>query len=1054
MKIVLKSNFIQPKVKDQVWIKQDLLYKYKSINDYNLMVIKGRLGAGKTTSLSYFLEQNYEEKIYWYSINDKNEDKIKFWRSIIEAFRFNDLEIKEATTDLVSKLTAGKLKVKEVINRLLDTLRAKLNGDAILVIDNFHVLNNKPSLLNTLSYFIEQMSKDLHCVIISRLKVDLPKLPYWKIKKKAILIEDKDFLLNQEQIKALFLNQYQLNLGPSQIKKINELSQGWPLVIDLIAKKMKAGISLEEIITNQENFQLLFNYLRVEFLDKLALDVPNSKEFLLKTSLLKDIKVDICDKLLKINNSSQLLEELIDKTGLITKEKSNYQYHPILHNCLQQEAKEVYDFNQIYNKLKKISYQTNSFEQLVYYIINNDSKDKIIELVLDQGENWLTSNKYKLMDESLSYLPKESFFEYPRLFIYQGDLYFYQLKVHSALDCYQQAEDLLVTPEDLISLWLKIAKLYAWANSNKLFIYLKKIRDYKAELSLKEKRELSYLKIIAKMIRGEFKKANSLLESYVLADSIYLELKANLSFMQGNLTKARRLADKLANNQLADYLLYNTIFLPVFNNLFTGEVYQAQEYIWNELNENIPLMETFINYYLLQTEELLQIEDSDKYKKEYTRFFRQIESCPFSASWYRMELLSRLAHTATFIGDYKTGINYFKQGLKLIKQREDNLYEAIFKKGLGLNYYYNGKEKEGISLLQQARNIFNKINNNFNLVVTELLLALIYYKQDQRKEFKEHIKLSLQVARENNYDYLFLKPTIEGIRDPNKIVPLLTTATSLKIEAEYVNKLLNKLEINRADSHPGYSLKVRALGEFKLYCGQKEVAPQEWKRKKARELFELLLVKRNKFIARDRICELLWPNKALKTAKQNFYVALNRLNKILEPNRTKGEAPFFVIKNDSSYKLNTAITYFYDVELFEELITRGKNSNTESVKINYYKQALKLYQGQFLEHNLYARWTIRERERLENLFLDIAAKLIEYYYQKEGYKTVIELANKILQIDNYFEKAYLYKVKSYIQLRRRDLAIKTYLECKKILKQELGVEPNSKLQKHYQIISV
>ncbi|GAB6098780.1 hypothetical protein JCM16358_06590 [Halanaerocella petrolearia] len=1054
MNIVLKSKFIQPKCKDEIWIKQDLWYKYDRINDYDLIVIKGRVGIGKTTSLSHFLKENYEGNIYWYSIKDKNKDKIKFWWSIIESFRFENLEFKEATADLISKLTTGQLKIKKVINRLIDILESKAKKDTILVIDNFQLINTNQSILHTLSYFIEHIPKNIHLVISGRSNVDLPKLSYWKIKKKAMLVQDKDFLLNQGQIETIFLAQYQINISPSEIEEIYEISQGWMLVIDLIATKMQSGSSLEDIISNKENFRLLFKYLKAEFLDVLASDRPNLKEVLLKTSLLKVIKVDICDKLLETNNCKQLLEELVDRTGLIKKNNGSYKYHPILHRCLQKEAKQVYEFNQVYDDLKKICYQFNSFEQLVYYNINNNKEDKIIELVLEQGEHWIRNRKYDLIADCLSHLSDKSFLNYPRLLIYQGDLYFSQLKVHSALESYRQAEDLLTRREELINLWLRMAKLHAWANSNQLFIYLRKIIDYKEQLSLEDRKELSYLKVIAKIIKGELKKTNSLLESYQFKDSIYYELKANLCFMQGDFTEAHNFLEKISNNQLTDYLLYNTILLPIHINLFTGNIYQAQQYIWDRLDVNISLIKSFAKYYLLQTKELLQIGDLDKYKIEYKKLLDQINDCPFAASLYRMELLTVLTFSSAFVGDCKTGINYAKQGLEYIKKRKDNLYKAVFKKGLGLNYCYSGQGQKGVRLLHQARDIFYNMNNKLDLVTTDLLLSLVQYNQGQMTEFKYHIKLTLELAQENNYDYLFLNPTIPGVRDPNTIIPLLTTAQKLGIKEDYIEQLLDKIEVDRVDRHPGYSLKITALGEFKIYRGQEEVGPQEWKRRKAKELFKILLVKKGEFISRDKICRLLWPNKELKIAKRNFYVALSRLNKVLEPNRSKGDDTFFIINDNSSYRLNDSITCFYDVEVFEELIEIGKDTNNESIKINYYKQALKLYQGQFLEQNLYDRWTARERERLDKLFLDAASKLVEYYYQNEEYKVLIELADQILKIDNYFEEAYLYKLKAYIQLGRRDLAIKTYLECENTLKQDLDIQPNSDLKEYYYAMTI
>lgn len=84
-----------------------------------------------------------------------------------------------------------------------------------------------------------------------------------------------------------------------------------------------------------------------------------------------------------------------------------------------------------------------------------------------------------------------------------------------------------------------------------------------------------------------------------------------------------------------------------------------------------------------------------------------------------------------------------------------------------------------------------------------------------------------------------------------------------EIQPSFVRKILQDMGITTYDSHPGYSLRVQTLGQFKLWLGEKEVVEREWQREKAKELFQLLITV-NELMAKDEIISILWPSQDKK----------------------------------------------------------------------------------------------------------------------------------------------------------------------------------------------
>ena len=140
--------------------------------------------------------------------------------------------------------------------------------------------------------------------------------------------------------------------------------------------------------------------------------------------------------------------------------------------------------------------------------------------------------------------------------------------------------------------------------------------------------------------------------------------------------------------------------------------------------------------------------------------------------------------------------------------------------------------------------------------------------------------------------------------------------------------------------HPGYRLAVRTLGPFAVWRGAEPVDARDWKREKARQIFQLLLTYPRQWFYREQIIDHLWPHLPPDAAERDFKVALSALNRALEPDRPRGASPFFVTRRESVYGLNPAAPIVVDTDDFERLAA--------SDDMDQLRQALALYQEDYL----------------------------------------------------------------------------------------------------------
>ncbi len=98
----------------------------------------------------------------------------------------------------------------------------------------------------------------------------------------------------------------------------------------------------------------------------------------------------------------------------------------------------------------------------------------------------------------------------------------------------------------------------------------------------------------------------------------------------------------------------------------------------------------------------------------------------------------------------------------------------------------------------------------------------------------------------------------------------------------------------------------------------------DWKRDKARQLFQLLLTEQGRALHREEITERLWPDRAPQAAVRDFKVALTALNKALEPQRSP-DAPYaFIVREGTCYALRADADLWLDARVFEQACERGQ----------------------------------------------------------------------------------------------------------------------------------
>ncbi len=242
-------------------------------------------------------------------------------------------------------------------------------------------------------------------------------------------------------------------------------------------------------------------------------------------------------------------------------------------------------------------------------------------------------------------------------------------------------------------------------------------------------------------------------------------------------------------------------------------------------------------------------------------------------------------------------------------------------------------------------------------------------------------------------------------------------------------------------------LQVRFFGRFEVYYRDEVLSLGQ--NNKALAIFKYLLSSRSRSVSQDCLIEWLWPNSGLRKAKWSLNSAVYSLRGTLSQELSFAVASNYIQLKSGYYHLAPEIRPSSDVAEFDARYERGRllqKSQQMSQAIGEYEKALELYRDDYLIEDLYEDWTMIERERLANSYIDMLSRVGHYYAEDGQLQRSIQVYYRLLEKEPLHEESYRLLMRCYARLGFRARALHQYQLCKQILKRQYDMEPSPDTQ--------
>ncbi len=223
---------------------------------------------------------------------------------------------------------------------------------------------------------------------------------------------------------------------------------------------------------------------------------------------------------------------------------------------------------------------------------------------------------------------------------------------------------------------------------------------------------------------------------------------------------------------------------------------------------------------------------------------------------------------------------------------------------------------------------------------------------------------------------------------------------------------------------------------------------------KLQELFCYLLLNRNSPHPRETLAALLWGDSTTSQSKKYLRQAIWQLQSSLDdPQGAKTAAPTLCVEPEW-ISLNPHAEIWLDVIAFEQataLSSESSGAHLDKSVAQKLDQAVHLYRGDLLE-GCYQDWCLCERERLQNEYLMMLDKLMNWCESNREYQAGLRYGQQVMRYERARESTHQQMMRLYYLAGDRTRALRQYERCVAALDEELGVRPAKRTMLLYEQI--
>ena len=428
---VIRTKLLAPKLRPQTIERKAVLQRLSSNLQKKLVLVIAPAGFGKSTTLGLWSQKLTQDNRYvaWYTATEADNEAETFLRYFVTAL--SDV-LGEIYDEIIARLEGAYV---DDISAFLGDIANGLSQfpcDCFLFIDDFHFLEKK-EILDFFDLLLHLSPPNFHVVLSTR-HAPAFSLVSLKVKNEIVEVSSEDLRLDRDETGRFMETVLERKLEAEQIADIESRCEGWAAALQLASlsiKKNKGDLLLANLSGDSG---AAAEYLANSVFDELE---ENVQMFLLVSSVLDRLNADLCDFVLKRNDSKVILDQLDNDNFFISslddKEKW-YRCHGLLRDFLFDRLKEmsVIDINELHGNASIWFEKNEYYVEAVSYAIKADGVNRAAKLIESLALTEFNLARISLVASWINQLPVSTQLMRPNLIIFNAVALLHMYKVSDA----------------------------------------------------------------------------------------------------------------------------------------------------------------------------------------------------------------------------------------------------------------------------------------------------------------------------------------------------------------------------------------------------------------------------------------------------------------------------------------------------------------------------------------------------------------------------------------------------------------------------------------------
>ena len=1024
--------------------------------------VSASAGSGKTKLIASYLDAQ-KLPCVWYQCDEGDADLATF-------FYYMGLAAKKAAPRrkvhlplLTPEYLAG---MSAFARRYIEKLCACLAGpkrarkEWVLVLDNYQDVPADSAFHQMLASGLDRLPEDFHIIVVSRTPPP-PAFARMQAEGRIGLLEYGDLRFSLDEVRELAQGRLP-ERGEKRLKAIYSVTEGWAAGIILMLERARLKGADAQVLEPTE-YEGVFDYFAGEIFNKTE---QETRDFLLKTSVLPVLSVSLAERLTGIGNAGRILTSLNRRnyfTERLSGKGQDFQYHPLFRSFLLNRLRSTASPAELAGLQKeagRLLEEYGQVEEAARLYAEAGEVRFLARMVVQHAREFLKQGRNKTVAEWIAAIPAPVADADPWLLYWTGMCSFLP-DLAGARACLQKAMALFTAAGDATGIYLSWAGIFDtylygigdWGHLERCIEVFEDLRTRYPSIPSRETDMLVSSKMLISLILKNTAQPARLEEwlarvSSFLAEEPSFDVQMDATFYmslhflwQGayhrNAVLLEQMAADAVHRNAAPLAVIRIKMMQGVHGWVTAQYEEALESLSGGLETAKKsgvhvfdsLLWSFQAAALMATGRLKQAQKALDHQKESLVALHNTLDIFFyhiNCAWYAL-LQGKAALAA--------------EHLELLALQVEKIgtpyYRALWHIGMAQASFGQGRKAEAGKHISTALGIGREMNSQvvewYGLIVS----AWFFLQEGREKDGLDALARGFLLGSRHGYVHLeFYQPAVMQV--------LCAKALVQGLEPDYARELIRKLRLAPPVGVCGlenwpFPLRIRTLGSFEIWKNDAPVPFTGKVQKKPLDLLKTLIAAGGVNVPVKSLTDELWPDAAGDMACKSFETTLGRLRLLL------GEKGYlhYSAGQLSLDPLSCRVDALELETLFNEL-RKTPDAQAQSL----WDRASALYRGPFLPSEDLPRAAHRRAALKNGMFRCIIAAG-RHHEQAGAWEQAAAWWMRGLDVDDLVEYFHQRLMVCHAKLGSNSEAVQVYRHCRRRLRDQLGIDPSAQTDALY-----